>query len=123
MAGRKDMTEQNPQELLNTMTALLQQATGTISAQPQGLHQAQAGGSPIKGIAVPVKIKIGNGSLRTYVALGADAVASQAAFQAALDVVERIVGPLDIYESREDSGLGGGRGGYGGYGNRGWYRR
>lgn len=101
------------------MTALLQKAT---SAQPQGLHQAHgtiAGGSPIKGIAVPVKIKIGNGSLRTYVALGADAVASQAAFQAALDVVERIVGPLDIYESREDSGLGGGRG----YGNRGWYRR
>lgn len=117
------MNDQTPQDLLSAMNALLQQATtqapGIAATPSQGLGLAQqTGGTPIKGIAVPVKIKIGSGSLRTYVALGAEAVVSQAAFQAALDAVERIVGPLDIWESREDSGLGGGRS----YG-RGGYRR
>lgn len=118
------MTEQTQQDLLNAMTALLQQANvqapGIAASPSQGLGLAQqTAGNPIKGIAVPVKIKIGTGSLRTYVALGAEAIASQAAFQAALDAVERTVGPLDIWENREESGLGGGRsygrGGFGGY--------
>ncbi|MDS4029474.1 MAG: hypothetical protein RKO66_05325 [Candidatus Contendobacter sp.] len=113
------MTEQTPQDLLQAMSALLQQTQAPLTAQPQGLGlAAPAGGNPIKGIAVPVKIKIGGGSLRTYVALGAEAVASQAAFNAALEAVERIVGPLDIWESREDSGLGGSR-----YSGRGGFRR
>lgn len=117
------MTEQSPQDLLNAMTALLQQAgaqtpLGATSAQPGlGLTQPVAA-NVIKGIAVPVKVPMGNGNMRVYVSLGAEACANQQAFNAALDAVERTVGPLDIWGGDERQGLSNGRN----YGQRG-YRR
>ena len=117
------MNEQTPQDLLNAMTTLLQQAgsqtpIGATPAQP-GLGLAQTGAANvIQGISVPVKISMGNGSLRVYVSLGAEACANQQAFNTALDAVERLVGPLDIWGGNEGQGLGGSRS----YGQRG-YRR
>ncbi|MDG4594202.1 MAG: hypothetical protein P9F75_00660 [Candidatus Contendobacter sp.] len=116
------MTEQNPNELLAALSTLLNQASATapLTTTPtgQGLGMAGPGPTAIRGISVPVKIKVGNGSLRTYVELGPEAVTSQAAFMAALEQVERTVGPLDIWESSRDSGLGGNR-----YGSHGGFRR
>lgn len=115
------MNEQTPNDLLTTLSALLTQASANApltTPASQGLGLAGPGSTAIRGISVPVKIKVGNGSLRTYVDLGPEAVTSQAAFAAALEQVERTVGPLDIWESREDSGLGGSR-----YGGRGGFRR
>ncbi|MDS4026128.1 MAG: hypothetical protein RKO25_03920 [Candidatus Contendobacter sp.] len=120
------MTEQTPQELLAAMTALLQQAgtqppLGTTTARTGlGISQTANSGSYITGISIPVKVQMGGGSLRVYVALSAEACANQKAFEAALSEVERVVGPLDIWEKRNEAGLGSGKSYSRGAYNGGW---
>lgn len=118
------MTEQTPEQLLQAMTTLLQQAgtqppLGTTPTRTGlGISQTANSGGYITGISIPVKVPMNGGSLRVYVALSAEACANQQAFDNALDEVERVVGTLDIWEKRNEAGLGNNRsysrGGYNG---------
>lgn len=96
------MNEQNPQDLLNAMNALLAKA-GTTSAQAaSGWNQPQpAGPAMVQGVGVPVKISRGRGTLKITLWLPAECASSPATLNAALDQLEAAGIPLDVWEPKE----------------------
>ena len=101
------MSESN--ELLAALQGLLAKSTAAPAAtgwqqQPQPAPAAQ-----VQGVAIPVKLSRGRGTIRLYFWLPAEAAANPQALNNALDELERLGIPLDVYEPRE-SGWGGNAG-------------
>lgn len=55
----------------------------------------------INGVAVPIKITRSGGTLRLYLHLASDAVASPQALHATLDQLEQMGLPLDLWEPKQ----------------------
>ncbi|MBX7246357.1 MAG: hypothetical protein RKO24_12965 [Candidatus Competibacter sp.] len=100
------MNEQNQQDLLAAMNALLAKAGAQSAPASTGWNQqAQAGPAMVQGIGVPVKISRGRGTLKITLWLPPECAASPAALNAALDQLEAAGIPLDVWEPK-DSGWG-----------------
>lgn len=98
------MNEQNQQDLLSAMSALLAKAGTAGAPAASGWNQpAQAGPALVQGIGVPVKISRGRGTLKITLWLPPECAASPAALNAALDQLEAAGIPLDVWEPK-DSG-------------------
>ena len=105
------MTDQT--ELLNAMNALLAKAGApTAPASSTGWAQPQPTAALVQGVGVPVKVNRGRGTIRLYLWLPAECASSPTALNSALDELERLGIPLDVYEPRES--------GWGGNASRGW---
>lgn len=108
------MSEQNQQDLLAAMNALLAKASAPSAQTTTGWSQpAPAGPAMVQGIGVPAKITRGRGTLKITLWLPAECASSPAALNAALDQLEAAGIPLDVWEPKES-----------GWGNtsRGWRR-
>lgn len=115
------MTEHTPQELLAALTDLLAKATTPTTPTtpitaptPSGWAEPRAVAPPaaIQGVGVPVKVRRGRGILRVTFWLGPECAASPAALNAALDQLEDIGVPIDVWEPKDnDSWSGGSRSG------------
>lgn len=110
------MSENNPQDLLNAMNALLAKASASGAPGITGWNQPQsASPAMVQGVGVPAKISRGRGTLKIVLWLPAECAASPAALNAALDQLENAGIPLDVWEPKES--------GWGSSGsNRGWRR-
>lgn len=105
------MNEQNQQDLLAAMNALLAKASAPSAPASSGWNQpAQTSPAMVQGVGVPVKISRGRGTLRITLWLPPECAASPAAINAALDQLEAAGIPLDVWEPKE-SGWGTQRGG------------
>lgn len=100
------MTEQN--DLLQNITNLLaaQQSAQGPQSGLSGWAQPQPAATLVQGVGVPVKIARGRGNLKIMLWLPADAASSPAALNAALDRLEAVGIPLDVWEP-QSSGWGG----------------
>lgn len=63
------------------------------------------------GVSIPIKVETGKGSLRCYISLPPEVLASEDSFMEAIGRLIEMGLPVDIYE---------GRGGYGGGQGNGW---
>ena len=100
------MNEQNQQELLTMMQALLAKAGAVSAPAAGGWNQPMAtgpatGSATIQGVGVPAKISRGRGTLRITLWLPAECAASPTTLNAALDQIEAAGIPLDVWEPKE----------------------
>lgn len=107
------------QEQLAALIAA-QQANAPTTAQPGGWGQpAQSMPPKPVGVAIPIKVDTPQGSVRTYIQYGHEAIESPQALLAVINALMQAGYPVDAWVPRQQGGYGGGRGGYGG--SRGGY--